>query len=79
MGPGNKMSGQVEADETYIGGKARNMHASKRAKKITGAGGKDRAAVIGILERGGKVRTKVVGTTKKKTRHSEIREHVLAG
>ena len=31
----NKLSGQIEADETYIGGKARNMHADKRAEKIT--------------------------------------------
>jgi len=75
----NKLSGQIEADETYIGGKARNMHASKRAKKITGTGGKDKAAVMGILERGGKVRTKVVDNTKKKTLQPEIREHVLAG
>ena len=79
MGPGNKLSGQVEADETFIGGKARNMHASKRAVKITGTGGKDKTAVLGILERGGKVRTKVVENTKKKTLQSELREHVLAG
>jgi hypothetical protein len=38
MGPGNKLSGQVEADETYIGGKARNMHPHERARKITGTG-----------------------------------------
>ena len=79
MGSINKLSGQIEADETYIGGKARNMHASKRVAKITGTGGKDKTAVMGILERGGKVRTKVVDNTKKKTLQSEIREHVLAG
>jgi transposase-like protein len=79
MGPGNKLSGQVEADETFIGGKARNMHAVKRERVITGTGGKDKTAVMGILERGGKVRTKVVGDTKKKTLQAEIREHVLAG
>jgi transposase-like protein len=79
MGSFNKLSGQIEADETFIGGKARNMHASKRAAKITGTGGKDKTAVMGILERGGKVRTKVVDNTKKKTLQSEIREHVLAG
>ena len=55
----NKLSGQIEADETFIGGKARNMHVAKRAKKITGTGGKDKAMVLGILERGGKVHTKV--------------------
>lgn len=32
----NKLSGQCEADETFVGGKARNMHAGKRAEKITG-------------------------------------------
>jgi transposase-like protein len=79
VGTINKMSGQIEADETYIGGKARNMHRAKRAAKITGTGGKDKTAVMGILERGGKVRTKVVDNTKKKTLQSEIREHVLAG
>jgi transposase-like protein len=79
IGTVNKLSGQIEADETFIGGKARNMHSSKRAKKITGTGGKDKTAVMGILERGGKVRTKVVDNTKKKTLQSEIREHVLAG
>jgi transposase-like protein len=79
LGTTNKFSGQIEADETYIGGKARNMHKSKRARVITGTGGKDKTAVMGILERGGKVRTKVVDNTKKKALHSEIREHVLAG
>jgi transposase-like protein len=79
MGPGNKLSGQVEADETYIGGKARNMHVEDRKRRITGTGGKDKTAVMGILERGGKVHTKVVGHTKKKTLQAEIREHVLAG
>ena len=76
---GNKLWGQIEADETFIGGKARNMHHAKRARVITGTGGKDKTAVMGILERGGKVRTKVVDNTKKKTLQSEIREHVLAG
>jgi len=65
MGNFNKLSGQIEADETFIGGKGRNMHASKRAERITGTGGKDKTAVMGILERGGKVVIKVVGNTKK--------------
>ena len=76
---GNKLSGQIEADETYVGGKARNMHRAKRARVITGTGGKDKTAVMGILQRGGKVRTKVVDNTKKKTLQAEIRNHVLAG
>jgi transposase-like protein len=72
MGTINKFSGQIEADETFIGGRARNMHSEKRARKISGTGGKDKTAVMGILERGSKVtgsrvRTKVVDNTKKKT------------
>src|SRR6185503_1944283 len=47
------LSGECEADETFIGGKARNMHKGKRAERITGTGTKDKTAVMGILERGG--------------------------
>ena len=42
------------------------MHKGKRAAKITGTDGKDKTAVLGILERGGKVVTKVVENTKKR-------------
>src|SRR5271156_1084755 len=73
------LSGEVEADETFIGGKARNMHVAKRERRITGTGGKDKTAVMGILERGGKVRTKFVDNRKKKTLQSEVRKHVEAG
>jgi len=79
LGVTNKFSGQIEADETYIGGKSRNMHKDVRERKITGTGGMDKTAVMGILERGGKVRAKVVGNTKKKSLQPEIRQHVLAG
>src|SRR2546430_1771924 len=79
MGSFNKLSGQIEADETFIGGKARNMHASKRREKITGTGGKDKNAVMGILERGGNVCATVMDTRKKKDFQKHVREHVLAG
>jgi transposase-like protein len=75
----NKLTGHVEVDETFIGGKARNMHKGKRAARITGTGGHDKTAVIGILERGGKVRTSVVANRKKKTLQAEVRKHVEAG
>jgi hypothetical protein len=42
----NKLSGQIEADETFIGGKARNMHKDKRFEKITGRGPKDVCSVM---------------------------------
>jgi transposase-like protein len=76
--------GHVEADETFIGGLARNMHASKRARRITGTGGKDKVPVMGILERGkdgksSRVRTAVIPNRKKKAIQAQVREHVQAG
>jgi transposase-like protein len=73
------LDGEVEADETFIGGLARNMHADKKARKITGTGGKDKAMVLGILKRGREVRVKVVQNRKKKALQSEVRHHVEAG
>ena len=73
------LSGECEADETFIGGKARNMHVGKRQRRITGTGGKDKTAVMGILERGGKVRTAVIPNRKKKALQAEVRKHVEAG
>ena len=61
-----KLSGDVEADETYIGGKAENMHKWKReAMGLQGRGTVGKAVVFGLLERttkdkSSKVKTKVV-------------------
>jgi transposase-like protein len=76
---GGKLSGEVEIDETFIGGKARNMHKAKRARVVTGTGGKDKTAVMGILERGGNVRAFVVDNRRKKELQNQVREHVEAG
>lgn len=79
-----KMTGHVEADETFIGAKSRNMHKDVRARRITGTGGKDKTAVMGILERSkdgkvSKVRTTVIPNRKKNAIQSEVRKHVEAG
>jgi transposase-like protein len=74
-----KLSGQVEVDETYIGGLSRNMHRSERARKITGTGGSGKVAVMGLLERNGKVRAKVIENAQQETLHSEVRQHVENG
>jgi transposase-like protein len=76
---GSKLGGEVEADETFIGGKSRNMHVSKRQRRITGTGGKDKTAVMGMLERGGSVRTVVIPNRKRAALQTEVRKHVEAG
>src|SRR6185437_8993868 len=57
-----QLCGHVEADETFIGGKARNMHKSVHERRITGMGQsfRDKTIVMGMLERGGKIRTLVI-------------------
>ena len=53
-------AGPVEADETFVGGRAKNMHAAKR-KQLTGRGGTDKTAVAGVKDRAtGRVRASVV-------------------
>ena len=74
-----KLSGQVEADETFIGGKARNMHSDKRKAKIKGRGATGKVVVMGVLERHGEVRASVVPDRKRVTLHGEIRKHVVKG
>src|ERR1022692_3966394 len=76
---GGKLGGEVEVDETFIGGKARNMHKAKREQRITGTGGKDKAVVMGMIERGGEVRAFVVDSRKKKELQKHIHEQIEAG
>src|SRR5258708_4614604 len=49
------LSGICELDETFVGGKAKNMHKDVRARKIHGRGGADKAMVLAAIERGGNV------------------------
>ncbi len=74
-----KLDGQIEVDETFIGGKARNMHKHIRARKITGTGGKDKVIVAGVLQRGGEIRVTVVPNTTRATLQAGIRENVEKG
>lgn len=74
-----KLDGEVEVDETFIGGKARNMHKSKREEKITGTGGADKIAVMGFLERGGEVQATVVPDRRKNTLQGLVKSRVAAG
>jgi transposase-like protein len=53
----SKLNGTVEADETYVGGKAKNMHKSEREKRIQGRGTVDKAPVVTLVERNGRVKS----------------------
>lgn len=74
-----KLAGEVECDETFIGGKAKNMHKSKREKVIQGRGSVGKTAVFGALERKGRVLAKVIHSTNRETLHNEVKEKVETG
>jgi transposase-like protein len=61
--PEEKLSGTVEADETFIGGKEANKHKSKKTEGTQGRSVQTKTAVAGIVERGGEVRAKIVPDT----------------
>ena len=83
---GGNISGDIEVDETYIGGKSRNMHADKR-KRVGMQRGRSMAgkvAVMGLLDRHGKdgvsqVRTTILKGRKSGTLQAEVRKHVAEG
>lgn len=79
QGSFDKLSGTVECDETFVGGLAKNMHKHKREERIKGRGAVGKAIVMGILERRGEVRAKVVANTTQETLHSEIKTNVEKG
>lgn len=71
------LPGPVEVDETYIGGAERNKHLNKRSEKQQGQG--DKAPVLGILQRGGRVVVTPVPNSRKKTIQPIMRKHIAIG
>jgi transposase-like protein len=75
-----KLSGHVEADETYIGGAARFMHKDVKARRLRGGkGSAGKSIVQGFLERGGTVRTVHVIDSSKATLDGNVRANVESG
>lgn len=75
--PSGKLGGGglgVEVDETFIGAHARNVHVDKREGKV---GMINKAVIVGVLERGGRIRGEVVKTRKRHKLQEIVREHVL--
>ncbi len=63
------LKGTVEVDETFIGGRLRGKGKGK------GAYLQNKATVIGVIQRGGKVRLQVIDRTDRKTLHRFIKDH----
>lgn len=73
---GNDLDNEVEADETYVGGKNKNRHAHKKIEGSQGRSSKDKTPIVGMVERGGKLNAKQVENVRHETLSTQIINHV---
>ena len=78
-GPEVRFEGPVEVDETYVGGKRRNMSKAERAR-LEGRGPSGKTAVVGVKDRKtGQVAARVIKRTDAETLQGFVREHTAEG
>lgn len=75
----NEISGEIEVDETFVGGRNKNRHRDKRVEKCQGRSFKDKVPVFGLIQRGGILIARVVADTKTGTLFGLIRHFVVEG
>lgn len=74
------LSGEIEMDETFVGGKAKNMHEAKRAKALNADGTfKGKTIVVGMLERNGRVKAEVVEARTREVLHGLAHSSMAPG
>lgn len=70
------LENEVEIDETFVGGKNKNRHAGKKIEGSQGRSAKDKAPVLGMVERGGNVIAKKIDDTKFESISPEVLKRV---
>lgn len=73
------LTGEVQIDETFVGGREHNKHASKKASNQRGHGKSQKTIVMGFVQRGGEVRAGVISDTRSNTLRRAVEQNVAKG
>ncbi|MGA2605057.1 MAG: IS1595 family transposase [Verrucomicrobiia bacterium] len=74
-----KLTGEVEIDETYVGGSKHKMNSNQRRRAPRGSGAVGKAVVMGLLERKGRVIATAIPNPRRRTLTAEVHKHVEPG
>jgi transposase-like protein len=76
---GGNLGGDIEIDETFIGGKARNMHQDRKARAMVNGPNKGKVVVLGMLERKGRIRATVIPDRSTPVMRDHVRGNIDQG